>query len=264
MKKFLKLALRAGSLNFAKSAMQTTPTGAVGQVKYQGKPVHFREGTSDALVVYEILFKGRRSEYWDARMPAPDDVEVILDIGGNIGAATVFFSERYPAAKIHTFEPIPGNFSILEKNAGSRARPGSIQCHALALSDKDGELEMIHSPSMANNGGWSFYQRGAAGSEEKVSVPVRRSGDFIRSLGLARIDIIKIDTEGAEKEILFGLDPKQLATVKYIVGELHGERDFELLDWLECHGFDIECKKSFGKPLFVFKARRVKEIFAEL
>lgn len=260
MKKFLKFALRAGSVNFARSAMQTTPTGAVGQVTYHGKPVHFREGTSDALVIYEILFKGRRSEYWDSRMPGPDNVKVIMDIGGNIGAASIFFNERYPTATIHVIEPVPGNFAILEMNAKSRGRSASIHCHALALSDKDGELEMIHSPSTTNNGGWSFYQRGAAGGEEKISVPVRRSGDFVRALGLDRIDIIKIDTEGAEKEILFGLEPQQLATVQYIVGELHGERDFELLDWLECRGFDIECKKSFGKPLFVFKARRVKEM----
>ncbi len=171
-----------------------------------------------------------------------------------IGAATVFFSELYPAAKLHAFEPIPGNLQILKMNASARGRPDSIDCHLLALSDRDGELQMIHSPGDYNHGGWSFYQPGATRNEEKVSVPVRKSGDFVRELGLDRIDVIKIDTEGAEKEILHGLAPEQLASVQYDVGELHGERDFELLDWLEQRGFDIECKKSFGKPLFIFKA----------
>lgn len=256
MKKFLKYALRSRSLGFAKAALRDTPTGAVTEVSYCGKPVHYREGSSDALVIYEILLKGRKSEYWSARLPRPENVKVVLDIGANVGAATVFFSELYPAAKIHAFEPIPGNLEILKINAASRGRPGSIECHLLALSDRDGELQMIHSPGAHNHGGWSFYQRGAAGGEEKVSVPVRKSGDFVRELGLERIDVIKIDTEGAEKEILHGLTPEQLASVQYIVGELHGERDFELLDWLEQRGFDIECKKSFGKPLFIFKALR--------
>jgi len=258
MKKFLKYALRSGSLGFAKAASRDAPTGAITEVDFRGKPVHYREGSSDALVIYEILLKGRKSEYWHARLPKPEDVEVVLDIGANIGAATVFFSELYPAAKIHAFEPIPGNLDILKMNAASRGNPERITCHLLALSDKDGELQMIHSPGAHNHGGWSFYQRGAAGNEEKVSVPVRKSGDFVRELGLDRIDVIKIDTEGAEKEILHGLTPEQLASVKYIVGELHGERDFDLLDWLEQRGFDIECKKSFGKPCFIFKALRLR------
>jgi FkbM family methyltransferase len=258
VKKFLKYALRSRSLGFAKAALRGIPTGAVTEVDYCGKPVHYREGSSDALVIYEILLKGRKSEYWHARLPRPENVKVVLDIGANIGAATVFFSELYPAAKIHSFEPIPGNLEILKMNAASRGRPGSIDCHLLALSDRDGELQMIHSPGANNHGGWSFYQRGAAGNEEKVSVPVRKSGDFVRELGLDRIDVIKIDTEGAEKEILHGLTPDQLASVQYIVGELHGERDFELLDWLEQRGFDIECKKSFGKPCFIFKALRAQ------
>jgi len=258
VKKFLKYALRSRSLGFAKAALSDSPTGAITTVDYFGKPVHYREGSSDALVIYEILLKGRKSEYWHARLPSPDKVQVVLDIGANVGAATVFFSELYPAAKIHSFEPIPDNLEILKMNAASRGRQGQIDCHHLALSDRDGELQMIHSPGINNHGGWSFYQRGAAGDEEKLSVPVRKSGDFVSELGLDRIDVIKIDTEGAEKEILHGLSPEQLATVKYIVGELHGERDFELLDWLEQRGFDIECKKSFGKPCFIFKALRVQ------
>lgn len=258
MKKFIKYALRARSVGFAKAALRDQPTGAVVAVDYRGKPVHYREGTSDALVVYEILLKGRKAEYWHARLPKPEDVEVVLDIGANIGAATVFFSELYPAATIHAFEPIPGNHEVLSRNAAARRPPGSIHCHLLALSDKDGEIQMIHSPGAHNNGGWSFYQRGAKGDETKVSVPMRASGDFLRELGLDRIDVIKIDTEGAEREILRGLSPEQLAGVRYIVGELHGERDFELLDWLEQRGFDIECKKSFGKPCFIFKALRAR------
>ena len=258
MKKFLKYALRARSVGFATAALRTAPTGAIVEVDYRDKPVHYREGTSDALVIYEILLKGYKSEYWHPRLPRAEDVKVVFDIGANIGAATIFFSELYPAAKIHAFEPVPGNHEMLKRNAQSRGRQGSIECHLLALSNQDGELQMIHSPGAHNHGGWSFYQRGASGSEERISVPVRQAASFVRELGLDRIDVIKIDTEGAEKEILQGLAPEQLATVRYIVGELHGERDFELLDWLEQRGFDIECKKSFGKPCFIFKALRCR------
>ena len=256
MKKILKLAIRSGSLSFARSALSVKPTGDIRKVIYQGRPVYFREGTSDGLVVYEILFKGKRSEYWHSRLPKETEVGVVLDIGANIGAASVFFGNYYPRARICSFEPVPDNFSMLTRNTEISTQVERFQ---IALSDHDGELTMIHSPGVSNHGGWSFYQRGASGNEEKITVPIRRSGDFLREIGIETIDVIKIDTEGAEKEILKGLYPEQLATVKFMVGELHGERDFELLDWLEQKGFDIECKKSFNKPAFIFKAIRVKK-----
>jgi FkbM family methyltransferase len=259
MKKFLKYALRSRSVGFAKAALRDSPTGTIIAVDYRDKPVHYREGTSDALVIYEILLKGRKSEYWHTRLPRAEDVAVVLDIGANIGAATVFFSELYPAAKIHAFEPVPRATRKCSSTTPSRAAArAASNATCWRCRTRDGELQMIHSPGANNHGGWSFYQRGASGSEEKISVPVRQVGTFLRELGLDRIDVIKIDTEGAEKEILQGLAPEQLATVRYIVGELHGERDFELLDWLEQRGFDIECKKSFGKPCFIFKALRCR------
>lgn len=256
VKKFVKFAARAGSVDFAKRALRQSPTGEVGEIAYLGRPVFYREGTSDPLVIYEILMKGKRSEYWHSELPPQNQTEVILDIGANVGAATVFFDGLYPNARILAIEPIPGNYELLQRNVDARQHRGRISAHLLALSDHDGQLEMIHSPGTGNNGGWSFYQRGASGTEERLTVPVRRSGEFLREQGITRIDIIKVDTEGAEREVLQGLTDEQLATVQFIVGELHGERDFALLDWLEQRGFDIECKKGFGKPCFIFKARR--------
>ena len=52
------------------------------------------------------------------------------------------------------------------------------------------------------------------------------------------------------------MDPELLGAIGYITGELHGERDFEFLDWLESNGFAIECKKSMRSPLFVFTAKQ--------
>ena len=53
--------------------------------------------------------------------------------------------------------------------------------------------------------------------------------------GIAAADVIKIDTEGAEWEILTSIDRTLLSQVRVIMGELHGRRDFELLDYY-AHG----------------------------
>lgn len=84
---------------------------------------------------------------------------------------------------------------------------------------------------------------------------MRESGTRLRSLGVDHIDILKIDTEGSESTIISG--PSELLDkTSYVVGELHGKRDFALLDHLESQGFDIEAKKSMGKRLFLFQARK--------
>ena len=44
-----------------------------------------------------------------------------------------------------------------------------------------------------------------------------------------------------------------LSKVTWITGELHGEKDFALLDYL-AQWFDLELKKSFKKRLFIFRA----------
>ena len=112
---------------------------------------------------------------------------------------------------------------------------------------------MIHSPDSANAGGWSIYQRGAKGDEQRISVPMKISGNRLAELGIEAIDILKVDTEGAEKIIIQGLGDL-LSRVGYLCGELHGERDFELLDYLETKGFKIGVRKSPKSVLFNFEA----------
>lgn len=78
----------------------------------------------------------------------------------------------------------------------------------------------------------------------------------MQELGVDRIDILKVDTEGAEKMIIRGLGAELLAKTNYICGELHGERDFELLDYLEENGFLLGVKKTPKSKLFNFEAIR--------
>ncbi len=212
--------------------------------------IFYRNGSSDPHVLYEILFRKHKSDYFSKMLPK--EANVIFDIGANIGSAALFYKSIYPSAEIHSFEPMPTNIEVLQKNTEHLP---NTHIHNVALSSEDGVIEMISSPSGNNEGGWSIYQRGSTGKEQKIEVEAKHSGNYIAELGVLP-DIIKIDTEGAEREILKSLHEEQLSHAKMIIGELHGEQDFELLDWLEQKGFELELKKSFCKPLFIFKAIR--------
>jgi len=77
---------------------------------------------------------------------------------------------------------------------------------------------------------------------------------MVQELGIESADLIKIDTEGSEYDILTRLGADFLGKVKWIYGELHGNRDFELLAFLS-EQFHIGVRKTMDKRLFMFQAR---------
>jgi FkbM family methyltransferase len=247
-----KVLLRSRSLEFAREYFKRDGEGTRRTYQWNGIPVQYRSGTSDAGLIYNILLKrGRKSEYSlppEARL-GPQDVKVVLDIGANIGIASLYFASSFPHAAVHAFEPDPGNCELLAANA--RALP-RIHVHAFALGADDGELELFDSDDKANLGGFSSHGLGVNTGRSK-RVPVRHAGRALAELGVDRVDLIKIDTEGAEWEILTSIDRALLGGVRVIMGELHGRRDFELLHFLQPM-FHIGAKKQLKTRLFNFFA----------
>ena len=195
----------------------------------------------------EILLKpGSKAEY---ALPDAIRPRVIYDIGGNIGLTSIYFANRFPAADIHVFEPVPANFELLKKNVAPYPR---VQAHQVALGASDGELDMFGSDNANNFGGFSFFAQGVDASK-RTPVVLRHAQRYIDEQGLPQPDLIKIDTEGAEHAILSSLDKALLGRVQWIIGELHGERDFELLAHLS-QWFDIGMRKAMNRRLFMFNA----------
>lgn len=246
-KQDLKFLLRSRSWRFMRAA-RFGNTGPLASCDWKRHTLYYRPGTSDPHLIYKILLcTGLSAEYV---FPPKLQAGVIFDIGANIGAASVLLAERFPAARIFSFEPVPENFALLERNVAKAPKVTPVQ---LALSGDAGGRELIYSPDKFNQGGFSFFQDGAPGDVARIRVATASPAGFMRERGLDGVDLIKIDTEGAEYEILTAFDSGVLRQVKWIIGELHGQRDFELLAYLS-QWFDISLKKSFRKPLFVFAA----------
>lgn len=243
----LKVLLRSRSRQFVADwdAAAYQPD-LVRSLAWHGRRLYYRPGSSDLEVIYKILLKGgRKADYWVPEDLAP---KTIWDIGGNIGAASVYFADRFPAARIHTFEPMPANFALVEKNVAGLA----VTPHNLALGGRDGELTITASDCARNFGGFSFHYTGDVPAPESTVRMAR--ADTLIAQGLPPPDLIKIDTEGAEWDILTAFPAEALARVGWIVGELHSVRSFELLEYLS-PWFAIETKKSMKSPLFMFAAR---------
>jgi FkbM family methyltransferase len=172
----------------------------------RGRPIRlYVEDAADVAAAEEVLLRG---EY---EMPALDDVEVIVDLGSHIGTSILFFRARYPDARIYGFEPDPATFAKLEANVGGLAGV-TVQRRAVAAADGESVLHAAaYSLRSSLVGGWS--------ESRAVTVPAARLDRLVNELGLDRIDLLKLDIEGAETEALAGA--AALGRVRAIAGELH-------------------------------------------
>jgi FkbM family methyltransferase len=252
----LRVFARSGSWRFATDVAQARTLARAGvrglplaKLAWRGRDIFYRPGTSDPLAIYQVLVRrGGKAEYYlpDALQPS-----VILDIGSNIGTSILFFHERFPGAKIYGFEPHPGTFRILEKNV---AGIPSIQVFNYALGAANAEVSVPFDGAdfsrftlaKINGGDWS-------GPLSPTPCLVKHAGEAVRDLGLTKIDLIKIDCEGAEYDVLTSLPPDLLSQCKWIVGEMHDASAFPLLSLLAPH-FDLDLKKTMFAPFFRFHA----------
>ena len=92
---------------------------------------------------------------------------------------------------------------------------------------------------------------------------MKNVNDVVDHLDINSIDLIKIDTEGAEYDILTSINYKFLKKTSWITGELHGNRDFELLNYLANMGFLISLNKNIDNRLSMFNAG-TQEIVSKL
>ncbi len=251
----LKVWRRSGSWEFAQSKAIGADPAALNVIHWNGIPLYYRPGTTDRGCIYEILLRpAHKVEY---QLPSGLKPTVILDIGGNIGIAAVFLATRYPHAKVYTFEPVAENFAILQKNTATLP---NVRAFPFGLGVQTGGFDIYASEDPRNLGGFSLYERASEGinagidTSRRTRVEIRRSADVLAENAIAQVDLIKVDTEGAEYDALMSIGDAMLSRVQWIMGELHGRRDFELLAHLS-RWFDLQLNKKLESELFLFYAR---------
>ncbi|HVW84830.1 MAG TPA: FkbM family methyltransferase [Bryobacteraceae bacterium] len=141
---------------------------------------------------------------------------VIVDAGSNIGLAAVFFANRYPEAKIIAVEPEPSNYDVLRRNVA----PYPNVIPVCAAIWKDNESVCIVDPG---TGKWGFQISAADGRnpEDRAGcVTGLAVGELMKRHSIERVDLLKLDIEGAEKEV-FENCQSWIDRVDMIVVELH-------------------------------------------
>lgn len=128
--------------------------------------------------------------------------DCVWDIGANIGHYSAKFSKLVgDAGKVHAFEPSPQNLKVLEEN--TRELP-NVELHPVALGATDRTGHFIQGED--DIGATSRLVDADPGSHEKpVSVRILRGDSLVESVPEMTPNVIKLDVEGAELEVLWGM-----------------------------------------------------------
>jgi FkbM family methyltransferase len=167
-------------------------------------PVVARSGTSD-LAAFRYVSAGA----YELELPHPP--RLIIDLGANVGFASVDFASRYPGSTVLAVEPHPDNVTLLRRNVRSLSQVDVIEG---AAWPHPGQL-VLEDPG---KGFWGF--RVSEPSGEGGAVPAVTIPQLLARAGAESIDLLKVDIEGSEVE-LFSEDTEWLGHVRVVAIELH-------------------------------------------
>jgi FkbM family methyltransferase len=149
----------------------------------------------------------------------PPTASTIVDLGANIGLATLYFGARYPQASILSVEPDADNFGVLLRNTQSLQQ--RVHQYQAAIWTHDGQIN-LRTEDDANRslGAWGIQVTTSPRPGQK-SVPCYRLATILDLVGFSTVDILKIDIEGAELELFSDGIDDCLSRIQVIIIETH-------------------------------------------
>ena len=175
-------------------------------------PLYLRIPSTDVRAFEQIFIK--REYDFDVVKPP----RAIVDAGANIGLASIYFSNRFPDARIVAIEPEESNFEVLKRNA---APYDNITPILGALWHENATINLVD----PDRGRWGFMTQAQDSAEESFGeivheVKAMTVDAIMREQGIDHIDVLKIDIEGAEREVF--QDPSAwIGRVDTLIVELH-------------------------------------------
>jgi FkbM family methyltransferase len=192
-------------------------------------------------VMVEVFLTGEYDALPDSLQP-----QTIVDLGGHIGVSAGHFATKFPDARVLAVEPYPPTFARLRR-ASERLPNLTIRC--AAATDRDGPIALRVYPDA-----WvcsTSTPDGEDAAAPRVTVDGCTVDTLCRDFGVERLDLLKVDIEGAECEVLRAFSG--LATTRAVIGEFHPYLAGCSLEAFEglFEGFDVAIEDAGDTKLFL-------------
>jgi len=158
----------------------------------------FAAGITDTMLIKMLILPYFQNERIHS------DVPHLVDVGACYGEIAKPFLEDGWSADL--FEPDPDCMARVKKNL--QIFSNSIRFHAIAVGPEQQESVTFYKAECDGLSGLSESPYGQ--TRLQISVPSVRLGDCLSKLGISRVDMLKIDTEGWDLEVLMTHDFKKL------------------------------------------------------
>jgi amino acid adenylation domain-containing protein/FkbM family methyltransferase len=230
---------------------------------------------NEAEYLYQEIFAQQAYLGEGIRLPRS---ACVFDVGANIGLFSLFVAQVCQEARIYAFEPMPEIFQLLRANAELYGLEGRLfEC---GLAEADGQGSFSYYPNLSlisgrfpnaaeahavvgsfeensrvNGGGMPFVGKAALSellTERLQSRPIecrlRTISEVMKSEGVKRIDLLKIDVEKSELAVLQGIEAEDWAKIRQVVVELEdrGGRLAQVMELLVGAGYELAVEQAEG------------------
>jgi len=148
----------------------------------------------------------------------PDDIQTIFEVGARYGDETLALSQKYPNAKIYSFECNP---ATLESCRGRLTHLPNISFFGNALGSRE-ETKLFYPFLIDNNPGSSSFLRRidaeTTQSKDGVMIAITTGERVMQEKQLRSVDLLCMDVQGFELEVLKGFGDR-LRDVRHVIME---------------------------------------------
>jgi FkbM family methyltransferase len=193
----------------------------------------------DPGICRDLLIHGIREDWAIAVMRETlRPGQTVVDVGANIGYYVLFEASLVgPSGRVYGIEPVPDNFSLLERNVALNVY-GTIELHRFAVSETPGR-SVMHLSHLRNWHAMTPVQ----GTGRTIDVEVQPLDAFLD--GKPFPALVRMDVEGHEYQILRGMQrtiaeaPDLTLFIEIHPHIIGAEKMRSMLSMLVTHGYDV-------------------------
>jgi len=134
---------------------------------------------------------------------AGQELEIVMDVGANIGQTAYEVMKHFPKSRVYCFEPIPSTFNELVER--TKIFPNVFPVN-IAFGDEMETLSIMAKPLSEQNTLVVNTEEIVTENMELIEIKVETLDQFCEKNKISKINLLKIDTEGYEMKVLKGAE----------------------------------------------------------